>query len=230
MLRLSCVAACVVILASSARAQAVTNCTSNGEQTQCASSSPAALTTYTTCSVATGQCAQSAVAPLPLLGVGLKQTNCVAAGSQTDCKTTSPTELTTYTSCHGAPGAIQCGPPSANAPPSLSLPSPEQRAEQEREHQVEIQNEARGAVAIGQGVAGLFHAMHAYNRRAKAERLAELNANFVSLEHDYDYGATLVTAAQARGDTAAVRRLSADQVEMSRQLTAIADSAAKVAR
>ena len=100
----------------------------------------------------------------------------------------------------------------------------------EQQRQAVIENEARGAVVIGQGVAGIFHTIHASNRKAREARLADLNARFASLEVDYDYGAKLVTAAQARGDTAAVQRLSADQAEMSRQLSAIADSAAKVAR
>jgi hypothetical protein len=103
-------------------------------------------------------------------------------------------------------------------------------AEQRREHQVEIQNEARGAVVIGRGVAALFHAVHAHNRRVKQEQLSDLWARTAVLQRDYEYGAKLVTAANARGDTVAVRRLSSDQVVMAAQLKAMGDSAVMLSR
>jgi hypothetical protein len=112
----------------------------------------------------------------------------------------------------------------------MTPPSQADLAEQQREHRVEIQNEARGAVAIGHGVAGLFHAAHAHNRRVKQEQLSDLWTRTASLQHDYEYGATLVTAANARGDTAAVRQLSSDQVAMAAQLKAMGDSAVRLSR
>lgn len=166
---------------------------------------------------------------LCIVGALTLATPAVAQMTTTNCTSNSPTEL----SCTTTGGSASAGTSTTNCSSMSSSDfscTTTNSAEQEREHQVEIQNEARGAVAIGRGVAGLFHAAHAHNRRVKQERLADLNARFVLLEHDFDYGATLVTAAKARGDTAAVRRLSADQIEMSRQLQAIADTAAKVSR
>ena len=50
---------------------------------------------------------------------------------------------------------------------------------------------------------------------------------YASLRHDFAYGDTLVRDAAARGDTAAVRRLSADQSTMMVQLLAMSDTAAR---
>ena len=53
------------------------------------------------------------------------------------------------------------------------------------------------------------------------------SARYAALRKDFAYGDSLVKAATARGDTVAMRRLSADQVEMMTQLLAMSDTAAK---
>jgi len=72
--------------------------------------------------------------------------------------------------------------------------------------------------------------LHAKHRAERQQRLEDLWARTASLQHDYEYGATLVKSANARGDTAAVRRLSADQTMMAAQLKAMSDSAVMLSR
>lgn len=199
-------------------APTATDCSKNAYGATCTSTTPGAMPTTMDCS----QNGYGATCTTMTPGAMPTTTDCTRNSYGSTCTTMHPGAFSTTTNCSSNTYGVNCT--------TTTPPSPAELAEQQRAHQVEIQNEARGAVVIGRGVVGLFHAMHASNQRAKAERLADLNSRFVSLERDYDYGATLVTAAQARGDTAAVRRLSADQVEMSRQLTAIADSANKLSR
>ena len=195
-----------------------TDCSKNVYGSSCTTTTPGAMSTTTDCArnVYGANCTTTAPGAMP------STTNCSSNVYGMSCTTMNPNGPATTTDCSRSVYGASC---TSTTPPSAADLEAQQRA-----HQAEIQNEARGAVAIGRGVAGIFHAIHASNRKAKEARLADLNARFASLNIDYHYGATLVAAAQARGDTAAVRRLSADQEEMSLQLSAIADTAAKVAR
>lgn len=51
---------------------------------------------------------------------------------------------------------------------------------------------------------------------------------YAALRRDFAYGDSLVKEATARGDSATVRRLSADQTEMMSQIVAMSDTATKM--
>jgi hypothetical protein len=67
-------------------------------------------------------------------------------------------------------------------------------------------------------------------RAKKANEQDAFSARYAVLRRDFAYGDSLVKAASARGDTSAVRRLTADQADMMTQLLAMSDTAAKSAR
>jgi hypothetical protein len=149
--------------------------------------------------------------------VGVSSTNCTsyAPGSAT-CTTTGAAATTpagtSTTNCmsYGS-NSVSCT--------TTTMPAPETTAQRAAEWQ-----------QLGAGIHGVVDRLHARHRAQRQERLSELWARTAALQRDYEYGATLVTAANARGDTATVRQLSSDQLVMAAQLKVMGDSAVMLSR
>lgn len=135
-----------------------------------------------------------------------------AAGNGLDCESHPTFDITqsTSTTCSAYGATLDC-----TSSPTFGP------VESTAERQQRLHDEAAGAVAIGRGVAGIFHAI---NRSHERSRLKDLGVRAGVLRNDIVYGDSLVTRATVRGDTAAVRRLAADQVTLRSQYGQMLDS------